>query len=493
MDRQPNIDAARAVRALQGGDLRAARAHVLRAASREPGRPDVALLEAQILHRCGDGEQACAALERARLAARHDAATQHAVGSLYSLMGVYEQALVAASCAVELDPAQAQYQFNRAALLRFLGRIEEAEAAYDRALELDPNDHEAWLNRSELRRQTLQRNHIPALEALATRRFSHPRSEVFVRYALAKELEDVGRYAESFVHLRAGAALRRRHIDYDLERDLRTVELIIEAFPASRLRALRVAEPVDRPIFVVGLPRSGTTLVERILGSHPEVHSAGELQAFPEALVAAVERLAGRGGLSREDMVSTAAKVDLRAVGADYLARCAKVAAPRPRFVDKLPHNYLYCGLIQEAIPGARIVHLVRHPMASCYAMYKALFRQGYPFSYDLGELARFYAGYRRLMDHWRTQMPNVIHDVRYEDLVRSPREVTEELLAFCGLDWHEGCLEFHANPAPSTTASAAQVRRPLYSSSVDLWQHYRAELAPMEAGLRACGIDPES
>ncbi len=492
MDKELNIEAASAFAALRAGDLRAARAHVARAVALEPARADLALLEAQVLQRCGESALARTALDRADRVSRQDARLQHAVGSLYSLLGQHHEALDAASRAVQLDPSRAQYLFNRAALLRFVGRIDEAELAYDRALALDPSDHEAWLNRTELRRQTVERNHIAALEALAARPFSHPRNEVFIRYALAKELEDVGRHAESFAQLRAGATLRRRHIDYDLARDLNTVNLIIDAFPSSRLRDVQVLEPPARPIFVVGLPRTGTTLVERILGSHPEVHGAGELLSFPEALVAAVERLAGRGALSREEMVSTAARVDLRAVGEEYLARTASLGGTRARFVDKLPHNYLYCGLIQQAIPGARIVHVVRNPMASCYAMYKALFRQGYPFSYELDELAEFFVGYRRLMDHWQASMSGVIHVLRYEELVRSPREVTAAVLHACGLHWHEGCLEFHANPTPSTTASAAQVRRPLYSSSVDLWQHYRTELAPLEARLRAYGIDPE-
>lgn len=490
MDKDQNIEAARAYQALRAGDLRAARGHVVRASALAPARADVALLEAQILHHCGEPEPALAALDRASRAARADARLQHAIGSLYSAMGCHELALEAATRAVELDPSRAQYQFNRAALLRFLGRLEEAEATYDQAIALDPSDHEAWLNRTELRRQTSQRNHIAALQALAARGFSHPRNEVFIRFALAKELEDVGRYADSFVQLNAGARLRRRYIDYDLQRDLRTVDLIADAFPAERLRSLPLTSPASAPIFVIGLPRTGTTLVERILGSHPDVHGAGELLSFPEALVAAVERSVGRSGVSREEMISTAARIDLRALGEDYLARTRRVAGSRPRFVDKLPHNYLYCGLIHAGIPGARIVHVARHPMATCYAIFKALFRQGYPFSYDLDELAQFYAGYRRLMQHWREAMPGVIHDVSYEQLVRSQRDTTQALLEYCGLPWDERCLEFHANPAASTTASAAQVRRPIYTSSVNQWEHYRTELAPLEARLRACGID---
>lgn len=479
--------------ALRSGQTRDALAHVARALAVEPGRPDLLLLEAQSLHRCGEHERARASLDAACRGSLDNAALQHAVGALYSLMGCHDEALAASSRAVELDPSRAQYAFNRAACLRFLGRLEEAEGAYDRAIAIAPGDHEAWLNRSELRRQSPERNHIAALESVRAGGFAHPRGEVFIRQALAKELEDLGRHAESFVHLSAAAALRRRYIDYDLGRDLRTVEMIIAAFPPEKLRGLTLATPDKSPIFVVGMPRTGTTLVERILGSHPAVHGAGELLAFPEALVAAVARVAGRSDVPREEMVATAARVDFASLGEDYRARTRHVAPEALRFVDKLPHNYLYCGLIQRAIPGARIVHLVRHPMATCYAIYKTLFRQGYPFSYDLDELAQFYAGYRRLMAHWHAAMPGLIHDISYEDLVSRQRETTQSLLAFCGLGWHEGCLDFHANPAPSMTASAAQVRRPLYSASIDLWRNYRAELAPLEARLRGLGIDTDA
>lgn len=448
------------------------------------------LVAADLALRRGDTPGARAALERACRVSLHDASVQHTLGSLFSAMGLYHEALTAASRAVELDGSQATYHFNRGAILRFLGRIDEAEAAYDLAIELNPGDHEAWLNRSELRTQSEARNHITALKMQVAKGFSHPRNETFIRFALAKELEDVGHYAESFMHLHAGASIRRRYIDYDLERDLRTVDLIVDAFPVERFAGLIPTSAARSPIFVVGLPRTGTTLVERILGSHPQVQGAGELLAFPQALVAAVEQSAGRTGVAREEMIRIAAGLDLLSVGADYLERARCTTGMSLRFVDKLPHNYLYCGLIHEAIPGARIVHVERHPMATCHAMYKTLFRQGYPFSYDQEEIARFYVAYRHLMQHWNNALQGIVHTVSYEALVGSQRSTTRDLLEFCELDWHEGCLDFHTNPAATTTASATQVRRPLYSSSVELWKHYRRELAPLEERLRACGIE---
>jgi hypothetical protein len=160
------------------------------------------------------------------------------------------------------------------------------------------------------------------------------------------------------------------------------------------------------------------------------------------------------------------------------------------RFTDKMPLNYLYCGLIQRSLPDARIVHVVRAPMASCYAIYKTLFRDGYPFSYDFAELARYYAAYRRLMHHWETTMPGHIHVVRYEDLVSDQIGASRGLLEFCGLDWEDACAEFHRNPSPTTTASASQVRRGIYNTSVSQWRNYAQQLAPLREHLTAAGVN---
>jgi hypothetical protein len=155
-----------------------------------------------------------------------------------------------------------------------------------------------------------------------------------------------------------------------------------------------------------------------------------------------------------------------------------------------MPLNYLYCGLIRRALPNARIVHVVRHPLAVCYAMYKTLFKSGYPFSYDLREIARYYAAYRRLMAHWQKTMPGVLYDLKYEDLIADQAGETRKLLEYCGLEWEDGCLAFHRNPTPTTTASASQVRRPLYDSSVSLWRHYEAHLSELRDTLAAEGIE---
>lgn len=414
-----------------------------------------------------------------------------ALGSLFSRMNDQDRALAAFDRAVTLAPGNAHFIFNRATVYRFLGRQEEAEADYDRVIALKGTDYEAYQNRSELRTQSADKNHIAELEAVVARGIADWNGYVQVQYALAKENEDLGRYEASFKHLGRGAARRREHMRYDVATDVATVDWIIEAFPAA------VAAPRthsnDAPIFILGLPRTGTTLADRILGSHSAVYSAGELNDFALCMVEGVRRLTGVAQLPRRELVAASAGLDFEALGRDYLKRARPPAAAGRHFTDKMPLNYLYCGLIRRALPQAKIVHLTRRPMAACYAMYKTLFKDGYPFSYDLSEIGRYYIAYRRLMDHWQATLPGAIHTVSYEALVADQLGETGRLLDFCGLEWQEACAEFHRNSAAATTASAVQVRRPIYDSSVAQWRHYAAQLAPLREQLRAAGIDTEA
>ena len=182
-------------------------------------------------------------------------------------------------------------------------------------------------------------------------------------------------------------------------------------------------------------------------------------------------------------------KIQIAALGRDYLRRIRSAFDVGDRFIDKMPLNYLYGGLIRRSLPHARIIHVTRHPMAVGYAMYKTLFKDGYPFSYDLSEIGQYYVAYRRLMAHWRSTMPDAIHEMQYENLVTDQRTETDKLLAFCGLQWDPACAAFHQNPAATTTASASQVRRPIYQSSVDQWRHYAVELTDLSRALAAGGI----
>jgi len=433
---------------------------------------------------------AMGALNAAKGVAGGEPRAWEAIGTLSSYAGDQQGALAAYERAVALEPGNPQFLFNRASVRRFLGDLEGAESDYDAVIASRPTDFEAYLNRSELRMQTSGRNHIVQLEAAARHATSDWSGEVHMRFALAKEYEDLGECAKSFEQLRRGARLRREHLRYDLAKDLATVDWIIEAFPAAE------PEPAsgnragdDDPIFIVGLPRSGTTLVERILGCHPMLTSAGELDTFAIALVDAARRRGGKEDLGRRELVQASATVDFPALGQAYLAQARARYGGQGRFIDKMPLNYLYCGLIRRALPGARIVHVARHPMAVCYAMYKTLFKSGYPFSYDLDEIAQYYLAYRKLMQHWRSLLGRSLYDISYENMVADQGGETRKLLEYCGLEWDDACLEFYLNRSPSTTASASQVRRPIYDSSVSQWRAYEAQLGDLKGRLQAGGI----
>ena len=408
---------------------------------------------------------------------------------LCSRLELHDEAALLYQRLIELEPKNGGHWYNLASIQRFRGQITQAETSLEKAIVLHPEDFEAYELRSDLRRQTPDANHIPQLEKLLERGITIPAGEVRVCYALAKELEDIGEPGQSFSALSRGAKLRRRHINYSISDDLQIIDAIIDTFSTALLAGTEKGYPTKEPVFVIGLPRTGTTLVERILGSHSGVFAAGELNNFAMQMMQQVRRQAGAQNLSRRQLVQQTAELDFDLLGQAYLDSTRPLTGHSPRFVDKMPLNFLYAGLIHMALPQAKIVHLIRHPMDTCYAIYKRLFKDGYPWSYDLGEIASYYLAYRQLMSHWNEVMPGVIHDLAYEDLVTDLEHNARKLLSFCDLPWEAGCLHFDANTATSTTASAAQVRQPVYTSSIGRWRDYEQQLSPLAEKLHEGGI----
>jgi hypothetical protein len=263
---------------------------------------------------------------------------------------------------------------------------------------------------------------------------------------------------------------------------VQTMADICHCFDANYMSMRWAGHAEGRPVFIIGLPRSGTTLVDRILSSHSAVQSRGE----SSDLGATVMRLASPARTKRE-LVEISARLDPTEIGREFCSRLPK--ATRTHIIDKTPVNYLYAALIAKGLPAARLIHVRRHPMDACYAMYKTLFRMAYPFSYSLDDLAQYYIAYDGLMAHWRALLGSRLIEVEYEDLVAHQEVATRRLLEQCGWAWEAGCLEFHRNETPSLTASAAQVRQPIYSSSVGLWRRYLKELEPLATRLRGAGI----
>jgi tetratricopeptide (TPR) repeat protein len=368
-----------------------------------------------------------------------------------------------------------------------VGDLAQAEASLDQVISARPGHSAAYLTRADLRRQTPQHNHIAAIENQLARAVDDKVDAIPLWYALGKELEDVGRHAEAFSAWTHGAALHRRRSPYDVQDDVRTLARIEECHTASSLRAGASGHLTQAPIFVLGLPRSGTTLVESILGVHPEVGTPGELPAFPNSCIAALTAL-GIGQVPKQEFANRVLQIPARDLGERYLAAVRSQTAQKPRFVDKLPLNYLYAGIIHRAMPEARIVLLERDPRDSCLAMYKTLFTAAYPFSYDLADLAAYFTAWRKLMAHWRTVLGEALLTVRYEDLVTRTGEVVSDLLTHCRLDHHPDCLSYAGRKGQVSTASATQVRQPIYASSIGRWRAYERELAPLIDHLRAMG-----
>ncbi|MGJ8559174.1 MAG: tetratricopeptide repeat-containing sulfotransferase family protein [Litorimonas sp.] len=405
------------------------------------------------------------------------------IAEIQTQLADHEGALESLLCGLALSPRQDRQRlsllYNLSSAYIALGEMEKAEQALDDLIHVNPSDFDAYYNRATLRTQTPERNHIEALESQLKRPNLPPMGEVQLAYALAKEREDLGDYQRSFAALARGAKRRRANMAYAVDGDLETMSLLQRVFNGDFASTDFNGCDDARPVFIVGLPRSGTTLVDRIITSHPDAESVGEINDLPLAIT----RLSG-SVRTKEELVRNSSRLDMRELGETYLKGLDGRGAMSRRVVDKTPLNFLYIGLIAKALPAARIIHVTRNPMDVGYAMFKTLFRMGYPFSYDQGDLAQYITAKMRLMSHWHEMFPGRVHDVAYEALIKDQEGVSRDLIAAIGLDWDPACLKFHTNRSASSTASAAQVRRPLYTSSVEKWRHYEAELAPLAAGL---------
>ena len=429
--------------------------------------------------------EAQTALARGTALGSDDPAALDLIGAVHSQLGDQRAALAAFDRAAERMPDHPPFALNRAAALIFLGRARDAQTVLRAVLERDPEHAQAHWLLANVRPSDAE--HLATLERLldAAR---DDRATAFFGYAAGKLHEDLERWPQAFASYARGAAARRRTLDYDDAADAALFRALDETFTAAWCARPARGAADAAPIFVIGQPRTGTTLIERVITSHSAVHSAGELQQFRLAL----RRLVGVALKPRSaavqlapDVVRAATDVDLAALGDAYLRGCATVRGDRARFVDKMPANFLLAPLIARALPNAKIVHVVRDPIDSCFASYKQLFADAYPHSYDQVEMARHFVRYRRLMSAWHARMPGRIIDVRYEDAVRDLDGTARALIAALGLPWEDACRDFHLADRPVATASALQVREPVHARSVGRWKRFERELGSTIALLR--------
>ena len=407
-----------------------------------------------------------------------------ALGTLFTLCDEPTRALPFLQSAVTLAPEDSRYRYNLAAAQRMTGHLREAEATLNSVITKQPSNAYAYYTRADLRTQSRDSNHIGEMIDALERHVRNAGDRILLCYAIGKELDDLGDYGPAFDYFKRGADAQRGLFKYDVSDDIAAIDRIIERHGPEMLRDPAGFDS-DEPVFVIGLPRTGTTLIEQVLASHSEVFGAGELQAFPLAVINAAQTLDG-GRKGKLELIDLSLRIDPERLGRSYLQATRPQTGGTPRFIDKQPTNYLYAGLIARALPRARFIVVVRDPLDSCFAMYRALFTSAYPFSYTLPELGLYYAAWHRLIRHWQTVLQERLLVVRYEDLVQRFEETARGMVAHCGLAWEERIMSFHTQERAVTTASASQVRRPVYASSIGKWRNYEPYLAPLIESLQA-------
>ncbi len=411
-----------------------------------------------------------------------DAHTADTIGVVFSRTSFHELAISMFERAVALDSRPANFHFNLGSSLQFMGDFSKARAAYEAAISREPNHVRAWSSLISLSKQSKQDQYLKELEALFDRHSDDSDARLHLGHALAKTHEDLGQYSESLAWLGKAKVLKRTEIGFDADRELSIFKAAQTALPQVK----QCERSEDAPIFIIGLPRTGTTLVDRIISSHSRVCSAGELNTFAGLVKAATGTQSAL--VMDAETISAATKVDLAAVGKSYIDATVRLARGAPRFTDKMPLNFFYAGLIHRALPNARIIALRRGAMDSCLSNYRQLFSTGYSYynyTFDLTHTAAYYRAFDALMQHWRTLLPPTrFMEVNYEDIVFDQENQTRCLLEFCDLEWEEACMRFHQNTAPVSTASSVQVRQPLYSGSIGRWKKFGSALDGLKSDL---------
>ena len=403
-----------------------------------------------------------------------------AVGTALALAGRHEEAIQHFQTALEKDPNFANARTGLGHVLKTIGEQDRAVEAYHECIRRQPWHGETWWSLADLKTFRFDAEDIQTMEKQLENESLAEEYRVGFHFALGKAFEDAGDYDRAFDHYKVGNDNRRQREQYDPVETQDSHDRLIEVFNKDFLQARRGrGDPSNAPIFIVGLPRSGSTLIEQILASHPDVEGTHEL---PE-----LSRVARSTGKARQDRAVYPAAVaelsdeQLRELGNDYLGRATRHRAlETPRFTDKMPNNFAHVGFVSLILPNAKIIDARRHPLDSCLGSYKQLFARGQPFTYDLFELGEFYLQYRRLMDHWHTVLPGKVLDVQYEHVVDDLEPQVRRLLEHCELPWDDACLKFYESSRAVKTASSEQVRKPIYTSSKHRWRNYERQLEPL-------------
>lgn len=474
---------------LQTGRMPLALDALLNATQLDPGNGGYLAHYAKALAQARRLPEACVAAERAMSLLQGEPLMLDMIGTVFLQANEISQATAAFRRAVEIRPEHPPFHFNLAYALTAMGDIERAEYELEACLRLEPRHWPTHLSLANLKRQTPAGQHTERLCQLLDKYGSDRSAQIFLNMALGKEYEDLARYPLAFEHFSRGKAAARSLSQPSADRDQAMFESLTRAFPAERAEP-RASEIPDGPIFIIGMPRTGTTLLDRMVSSHPDVYSAGELQNFPTVLQRASN--SSTALLALPDLIAHTRHIDWHQLGSAYIESTLPATACKPRFIDKMPLNFLYAGFIARALPNARFICLRRDPMDTCLSNFRNLFQAEsgfYDYSLDLLDTGRYYIQFERLMVHWHNVLPGRILDVRYESLVQMPEPSLRRVLDFCHLPWNESCIHSESNVTPVNTPNAWQVRAPIYKTAVGSWRRYADQTQGLRELLVTAGI----
>jgi tetratricopeptide (TPR) repeat protein len=438
---------------------------------------------AYCLHQVGETVAMRHCLNHPAIARSRDGNMLMALAHMQQVLGDHEAALALMDRVLALGVDNPDVRYFRSLQLQFHGRMVEAEAELESCLQMGPTYGRASLALARMRRQSPENNHLAAIASRLERVAQGSEHHAALEFARFKELDDMDRREEAWQALTRGNAIMCARVPHDGEREQRQFDMIRDVCDRAFAEDDGTdgdGKPADgpQPIFIVGMPRSGTTLLERILGNHSQVASPGELPDFPKQLRWAAD--AHGAALVDEDLLARLGNLDWALLGKRYLQQSQWRAHGKPYYIDKLPPNFMLAGFIHRALPRARILHMRRDPMDVCFSNWKALFGDSYGYSYDLHSLAAHHRNYQRLMAHWRSVIPNAILDLDYARLVADPDAVSRQVLAFCGLPFEPGCSDIARNRNPVSTLSSPQVRQSIHGRALGEWHRYEAYLQPL-------------
>jgi tetratricopeptide (TPR) repeat protein len=467
---------------LAQGRLRGATEQAKFAAFALPDDADMVCRVAQCLVRTGEVNAARGCMQHPAVKRSRSGSALAALAHVNQGLGLHAESLALMDRARDAGFDNPDFRYFRAIQLQFNGRIQEAEAELKACLKMGPTYGRASLMLARLRRVTAETHHLDFIRARIESVEQGSEDHAAFEFAAYKELEDLGDYPAAFAALARANSLMHARLQHDVADEARLFDALIERCTPAFVSPHRQQLDGPMPIFILGMPRSGTTLLERILGNHSQVASAGELPDFSRQLRWVADQHGHK--LIDEALIAKADDIDFSEVGRRYLQQTQWRAEGRSWYVDKLPPNYLLAGFIRRALPGARILHMVRDPMDVCFSNYRALFGDSFAYSYSFETLAAHYRQYLRLMRHWHQVMPGAVLDVSYDAMVTDTETTARRVLDHCGLAFELGCLDTTRDSAPVATLSSAQVREPIHRRALQEWRRYEAELEPLRALL---------